>query len=180
MKQNWLSKLIRLFCMLFRPFSIRETVMIHSENLRKISPVSSSHRQSRRESIIELLYRKLPAQYFSFLFSTRLVAAFSDCGDSKSLVFPSRSCGLDWDQEGSSDYNLPCPQATCRIRKFANIPHPLLVSCNATSNSWTVSQLVCLTAAAACASLGAIQRKSSTKIEQANYYFIQAQLFFPL
>lgn len=158
MKQNWLSKLIRLFCMLFRPFSIRETVMIHSENLRKISPVSSSHRQSRwcsshrqsrRESIIELLYRKLPAQYFSFLFSTRLVAAFSDCGDSKSLVFPSRSCGLDWDQEGSSDYSLPCPQATCRIRKFANIPHPLLVSCNATSNSWTVSQLVCLTAAAA-------------------------------
>lgn len=94
-----------------------------------------------------------------FLFSTRLVAAFSDCGDCKSLVFPSKSCGLYWDQAGSSDYNLPSPQGTCGIRKFANIPHPFLVSCNKTSSSWTVSQLVCHTAAAACASLGWVQYK---------------------
>lgn len=91
----------------------------------------------------------------SFSFPLRLVAYFSYCGDCKSQVFPSWSCGLDWDQEGSSDYGSPYPQATRGIRKFANIPHPFLVSWNTTSSSWTVSQLVPhAAAAAACPSLG--------------------------
>lgn len=51
----------------------------------KSSPVSSTHllsahptdRAEDSESIIEHLYRKLPAQHFSFSFPLRLVASFS-------------------------------------------------------------------------------------------------------
>lgn len=76
MKQNCLSEMIRLFGMLFSPFSIREAVLIHSENLMKNSPVSSTHllnahptnKVEDSESIIEHLYRKLPAEYSLFVF----------------------------------------------------------------------------------------------------------------
>lgn len=148
MKRNCVSEVIGLFGMFCCPVSVRQAVLIliwksnekaaqsHLLNVHPTDKVEES------ESVIEHLYRKLPAQHFSFCFPLRLVAAFSDCGDCKSLVFPSRSCGLDWDQEGGSDYSFPYPQAMCGIRKFANIPHPFLLSCNTTSSSWTVSQSV--------------------------------------
>lgn len=74
-----------IFGMLFSSVSIREAVLIHSGNLMKSSPVSSTHllsahptdRAEDSESIIEHLYRKLPAQHFSFSFPLRLVASFS-------------------------------------------------------------------------------------------------------
>lgn len=70
--------------MLFSPVSIREAVLIHSGNLMKSSPVSSTrllnaHPRDRvedSESIVEHLYRKLPAQHFCFCFPLRLVAVF--------------------------------------------------------------------------------------------------------
>lgn len=81
-KRNCLSELAGFFGMLFSSVSIREAVLIHSENLMKSSPFSLTSllrvhpktgqtKSEDSESIIEASLQKASCPTFLFLFSTQ-------------------------------------------------------------------------------------------------------------
>lgn len=177
-KQNCLSDLIGFFGMLFSSVSIREAVLIHSGNLMKSSPFSltpgKSSSQNRAEKVRRQWVNHWSISTESFLPNISFFVFHSDfwlplltVETCKSQEFSSRSCGLDWDREGSSDYNSPHPQAACGIRKFADIPHPYFgvmdynkqqLDCESASSSHSGSSMP-------FPGVGTIQRKSGTNIE---------------
>lgn len=126
-----------LFAMLFSSVFIREAVLIHSGNLMKSGPFSRTPLlrahpktgETKSEDRQWVDHWSISTESFLpdvsfFVFHSDFWLPLLTVETCKSQEFSSKSCGLDWDQEGSNDYNSPHPQAACGIRKFVNIPHP--------------------------------------------------------